>query len=188
MSARDWRQLLPPITPKLVLRVLLGVLLFIVGMGLGLWLILFAKRYEKKFARQLLPALERLPVRVWRLSQWSWQEPGPGLVARVVIAVSGRLSDYSSNFGRHWAHLRVCRASWDFTARWFASFASIDQCLREQGRNRRAGSGAGGGLIERDRIGALSHVGTSLPMEFSAAMVAVSFGSQGPDSGPSGCQ
>jgi hypothetical protein len=53
MSARDWRQLLPPITPKLVLRVLLGVLLFFVGMGLGFWVILFAKRYEKKFARQL---------------------------------------------------------------------------------------------------------------------------------------
>ena len=53
MSARDWRQLLPPITPKLVLRVLLGVLLFFVGMGLGFWVILFAKRYEKKFARQV---------------------------------------------------------------------------------------------------------------------------------------
>ena len=53
MSARNWRQLLPPITPKLVLRALLGVLLFFVGMGLGLWVILFAKRYEKKFARQL---------------------------------------------------------------------------------------------------------------------------------------
>ena len=53
MSARDWRQLLPPITAKLVLRGLLGVLLFFVGMGLGLWLMLFAKRYEKKFARQV---------------------------------------------------------------------------------------------------------------------------------------
>ena len=53
MSARDWRQLLPPITAKLVLRALLGVLLFFIGMGLGLWLMLFAKRYEKKFARQL---------------------------------------------------------------------------------------------------------------------------------------
>jgi hypothetical protein len=53
MSARNWRQLLPPITPELVLRALLGVPLFFVGLGLGLWVSLFAKRYEKKFARQL---------------------------------------------------------------------------------------------------------------------------------------
>jgi hypothetical protein len=43
----------PPVTPKFVLRALMGVLLMFVGMGLGLWLILFARRYEKKFARQL---------------------------------------------------------------------------------------------------------------------------------------
>ena len=53
VSARDWRQLLPPITPRLVLRALLGVLLFFVGLGLGLWVSLFAKRYEKRFERQL---------------------------------------------------------------------------------------------------------------------------------------
>ena len=53
VSARNWRQLLPPITPRLVFRALLGVLLFFVGMGLGLCVTLFAKRYEKKFARQL---------------------------------------------------------------------------------------------------------------------------------------
>jgi len=43
----------PPVTPKFVLRALLGVLLMFVGMGLGLWLILSARRYQKKFARQL---------------------------------------------------------------------------------------------------------------------------------------
>jgi hypothetical protein len=53
MSVRNWRQLLPPVTPRLVLRALLGVLLFFVGLGLGLWVSLFAKRYEEKFARQL---------------------------------------------------------------------------------------------------------------------------------------
>ena len=53
MSARNWRQLLPPITPRLVLRALLGVLLLFVGIGLGIWLVPFAKGYEKKFAQRL---------------------------------------------------------------------------------------------------------------------------------------
>lgn len=53
MSVRNWRQRLPSITPKLVLRALLGVVLMFIGMALGLWLILFARRYQKKFARRL---------------------------------------------------------------------------------------------------------------------------------------
>lgn len=45
-------------------------------------------------------------------------------------------SKYSSNFGQRTFHLRICRVSWDFTDRCFASFGSLDQRLPEQRRNR----------------------------------------------------
>jgi hypothetical protein len=45
-------------------------------------------------------------------------------------------SKYSSNFRRWWLYLRVCDLACDFIARWFASFATVDQRLPEQRRNR----------------------------------------------------
>ena len=39
-AARQWRALIPPITPGLILRALLGAFLFLCGIVLGVWLII----------------------------------------------------------------------------------------------------------------------------------------------------
>ena len=46
-DAPDLRALLPPITPRLILRALLGVLLFFCGIGLGAWLIFRFRRHAQ---------------------------------------------------------------------------------------------------------------------------------------------
>jgi len=43
-DARGLRALLPPLTPRLILRALLGVLLFFCGILLGAWLIFRFRR------------------------------------------------------------------------------------------------------------------------------------------------
>lgn len=41
------RALMPPVTPGLILRVLLGVLLFFAGIVLGVWLIIRFRRLDR---------------------------------------------------------------------------------------------------------------------------------------------
>ena len=44
-DAPQLRELLPPITPRLILRALLGALLFLCGIVLGAWLIFRFRRH-----------------------------------------------------------------------------------------------------------------------------------------------
>lgn len=46
VAARQLRALIPPVTPKLILRAILGVLLFLCGIVYGVWLIIRFRRHH----------------------------------------------------------------------------------------------------------------------------------------------
>lgn len=46
IAANQLRALLPPVTPKLILRAILGVLLFLCGIVYGVWLIIRFRRHH----------------------------------------------------------------------------------------------------------------------------------------------